>query len=787
MLGTPGEARLDVAMDHHFLTQAVAILLAGAAIAYVCFRLGLVPIVGFLVAGVAIGPHAFGLVRDHELVDAAAEVGVMLLLFTIGIEFSLEKLAKVKRLIFLGGGLQVVGATLAMTVLLALFGVGWREGVFTGFLVALSSTAIVLKLLADRTETNAPHGQAALGLLIFQDLAVIVMVLLVPMLAGGSGQGLSIVWALTKAGLIIAGVLLIARRVMPVVLEAVARTCSPELFLLTVIAICFGTAYLTNLAGVSLSLGAFLAGLVVSESRFSEHAMSEILPLQILFSATFFVSVGMLLDVLFLATMLPLVLLVIAAVLLVKVATTALAIRVLGSPASIATATGLILAQVGEFSFVLERAGREMGLSAFGIAGSGSQVFIAATVVLMVATPLLTSLGGRFASRRERLPETAEPEAPALEGGVALENHVVVAGYGEAARRLVRVLHGSHIPYVITTLSPHGATEAEQDGLPVMLGDSTKQRTLILAGTERAKMLVVPDDDPATARRIAAVARTVNPTMRILVRTRYIAEVEPLAEAGGDRIVADELESVVQLFADVMRGYNLPIEEIQAHEDAIRGGGYAALRAEEPPERPIAECALGPDCLDRRTVSIRAGAPAAGQTIADLGLWERFGITADSLRRGGETIERPEDETALQIGDELVMAGSADAFAAAAPLFRSGPLSEVESAAMDQAAARRVVDTERRVELPVASPPPCGHTGAIASVLPSARGCEDCLRIGDRWVHLRICMTCGHVGCCDSSPNRHATAHFHQTTHPIMKSLEPGEDWGWCFVDEITL
>src|SRR5262245_8207673 len=289
-------------MDAHFLTQAVAILLAGAAIAYVCFNLGLVPIVGFLIAGVVIGPHALGVVRDHELVDATAEVGVMLLLFTIGIEFSLDKLAKVKRLIFLGGTLQVVGASLVMMALLLLFGVDWHDGLFTGFLVALSSTAIVLKLLEDRTETNATHGQVALGLLIFQDLAVIVMVLLVPMLAGGGVPSIDIVWALAKAGLIIAGVLLIARRVMPTVLEMVARTCSPELFLLTVIAICFGTAYLTNLAGVSLSLGAFLAGLVVSESRFSQHALSEVLPLQILFSATFFVSVGMLLDVGFLAT-----------------------------------------------------------------------------------------------------------------------------------------------------------------------------------------------------------------------------------------------------------------------------------------------------------------------------------------------------------------------------------------------------------------------------------------------------------------------------------------------------
>jgi CPA2 family monovalent cation:H+ antiporter-2 len=304
-------------MEYHFLTEAVALVLAGAVIAYVCFRLGLVPIVGFLVAGVVIGPNALGLVRDQDVVDAAAEVGVMFLLFTIGIEFSLAKLGRIKHLIFTGGGLQVAGASFVTTAVLAMLGVEWRAALFTGFLVALSSTAIVLKLLADRGETTTPHGEVALGLLIFQDLAVIVMVLLVPLLAGAGGSAWAIGLALAKAGAIIALVLVVARRVMPIVLESVARTCSPELFLLTVIAICFGTAYVTNLAGVSLSLGAFLAGLLVSESRFSHHALGEILPLQILFSATFFVSVGMLLDLMFLLTYLPQVLLAIALVLLV--------------------------------------------------------------------------------------------------------------------------------------------------------------------------------------------------------------------------------------------------------------------------------------------------------------------------------------------------------------------------------------------------------------------------------------------------------------------------------------
>jgi CPA2 family monovalent cation:H+ antiporter-2 len=564
-------------MEHGFLSDAVALLLAGAGIAYLCFRLGLIPIVGFLVAGVVIGPHALGLVHDPALVDAMAEVGVMFLLFTIGIEFSLGKLAEMKQAIFAAGGLQVVLATLGTIALLAVFGVDWRSGMFTGFLVALSSTAIVLKILADRNETASMHGRLGLGILIFQDLAVVVMVLLIPMLGGSGGSALAIVWALTKAGLIIAAVLLVARRLMPLVLEQVARTCSPELFLLTVIAICFGTAFLTNLAGVSLSLGAFLAGLVVSESRFSQHALGEVLPLQILFSATFFVSVGMLLDVGFLATHLPLVLAGIAAVLLVKVATTGVGVLALGAPRPVAIATALMLAQVGEFSFVLERAGREMGLSPAGLGAAGSQTFIATPVVLMVLTPFLTSAGAAAARRVTQAAIPDEPDAAPLPEGPWRENHVVVAGYGLWARRLVRVLAGSGIPYVITTLSPEGANEAEAEGLPVLRGDASRQHTLLLAGTDRAKVLVVPDDDPAMAHRVVSVARITNPTMRIVVRTRYIAEIEQLSHAGADRVITEELESVVQLFADVMRSYGVTADDRAT---------ASAARAATPPCAP---------------------------------------------------------------------------------------------------------------------------------------------------------------------------------------------------------
>ncbi|HEY9403620.1 MAG TPA: cation:proton antiporter [Pyrinomonadaceae bacterium] len=779
-----------------FLTEVVALLVAGAVIAYVCNRFGLVPIVGFLLAGVCIGPNALGLVRDRALVDAAAEVGVILLLFTIGIEFSLQKLARIKRLIFGGGGLQVGLATLLTMGVLALVGVDWRTGLFTGFLVALSSTAIVLKLLGDRGETNERQGQVGLGLLIFQDLAIIVMVLLVPMLSGSGGSTVGIVWALVKACAIIAAVLVFARRLMPKVLEMVARTCSPELFLLTVIAICFGTAYLTSLAGVSLSLGAFLAGLLVSESRFSEHALSEIMPLQILFSATFFVSVGMLLDLSFLVQNLPLVLGVVAIVLIVKVVTTGASVLALGHGLPVAAASGLMLAQVGEFSFVLERAGREVGLSPAGLAAAGSQTFIASTVVLMVLTPLLMQIGSRLSRRLETKQAGREAATiaaqPLPEHLPQLEDHVIVAGYGQAARRLVRILSGSGIPYIITTLSPAGANEAEADGLIVLRGDASHQRTLQLAGVERAKMVVIADDDPATARRIASVARTTNPTMRILVRTRHISEIESLTEAGVDRVIAEELESIVGLFSDVLRDYRITAEEIDAHEEEMRRGGYVAL-LRDPVEgvASVVECDLPEDCLDTRTVTIRTGAAATAATLATLALEDKYGITLRSLRRNGDTLSDPPADFTLEAGDEVVLHGTAAAFARSAPLFRSQAGSPVEvdfaPTIPDNGGG---IDTEQILELkpdPSASPSSCAHLKMTRAVMPSARGCEECLRMGDTWVHLRICMTCGHVGCCDSSKNKHASEHYPATDHPIIKSLERGEDWAWCYADETYL
>ncbi|HEU5107992.1 MAG TPA: cation:proton antiporter, partial [Micromonosporaceae bacterium] len=524
-----------------FLGEVVALIVAAAAIGYVSSRLRVVPIVGFLLAGVAIGPHALGLVNSQEAIDAAAEIGVILLLFTIGIEFSLSRLAAMWRLVVLGGGLQVLLAIGLTTAVLAVFDVSWQVGVFTGFLVSLSSTAIVLRLLASRGQTRTETGQAALAYLIFQDLAIVVMVLLVPMLGGAGGSPLDVAAALGTAVAIIAVVLAASRWVMPRLLEIVARACSPEVFLLTVIAICFGTAYLTSLAGVSVSLGAFLAGMVVSESRHSEHALGEILPLQILFSATFFVSVGLLLDVGFLVSNLPMVLAVIAGVAVIKMVTTAASAAILRVRPAVVVGLSLLLVQIGEFSFVLERAGSEAGLSPAGLGEDGSQAFIAATVLLMVATPWLASLGDRWgAAADERLvgrrPRRVRPVA-AADGDGTLQDHVVISGYGEAARTLAADLAAAGVPFVITTLNPDGAEEADRAGFPVLRGDSTKRHILELAGVPRARMVVIPEDDAEEARRICAVVRSVAPDVTVVVRVDEPVDLDEMVAAGADKLI----------------------------------------------------------------------------------------------------------------------------------------------------------------------------------------------------------------------------------------------------------
>ncbi len=657
--------------DHilHLLTELTALVGASAVIAYLGQRFfRVVPLVGFLLTGVVIGPHALGLVADEQLVEGAAEVGVILLLFTIGIEFSLERLARIRRLVLGGGALQV-GLTLgAASGILVGFGVSVPAAIYTGCLVALSSTIIALKLLTDSSEIGSEHGQAALGVLIFQDMAVVGMVLLLPALAGQGGGVAGVALALGKAVAIIAVVLIIARRAMPVVLERIAAACSPDIFLLSLIAICFGTAWLASLAGLGVSLGAFLAGLIVSESSFSEHALSEILPLRILFSVAFFVSIGMLLDPRFIMAEPLLVLGIVVGLFALKALVTTGSLLVLRVPIGSSVTAGLLLAQVGEFSFVLERQGSLLGLHPAGSEELGGQAFIAATVVLMIATPAFAKLGpvlGRSLGRRADSPQAGDP-GPTPEGS---RGHVLIAGLGEAARDLSRTLDVAGIDVVIMTLSPDAATHAEAEGFTVVRGDYTRRHILEHAGIEKAALMVVADDDLTMTERVVAVTSSLNPSLPIVARVARSESELALGDAGAKRVVA------------------------------IAGAA----------ERELARVVLEEAGVAPHTISMLVA-----------------GVEPD-----GE---------GLRLGER-------------------------------QRASDR-----------------CDHARGTVTVFPgSERVCPECVAMGHGWVHLRVCMTCGYVGCCDSSQGRHARAHFEQTGHPVIMSWEPGEAWAYCFVHQTNL
>lgn len=657
-----------------FLNELVALFLVSVAIAYICYKIKLVPIVGFLLAGVIIGPNALGLVQDQELVDMLAEIGIILLLFTIGIEFSLEKLARIRSAIFVGGGLQVLLSIISVVAVLLAFNIDWKIGIYTGFLVALSSTAIILGLLSEQNKTDTPVGRLSLAVLIFQDFAIIAMVLLIPLLSGEGGSTVDILLVLGKAILLVIGIIILARKIVPWILDKVAQTRRQELFLLTVMAICFGTAALTNMVEVSLALGAFLAGLVVSESQYSDHALSEILPLKTIFNAVFFVSVGMLLDIEFVLEYPLLILGVAAGVFLLKFILSSVSLLVLGYPIRIAAASGIVLSQIGEFSFVLERAGRKAGLMPGGFGETGSQMFIAVSVILMLLTPLFLTISPKIGVLLSKTPlrklGEKKKQNSEVKSDIALEDHVILVGYGPAGRNLVRIFKETNIPFIVIEMNPKSVNEMLDNGINAIFGDATRTHILEHAHIQKAKLCVIAINDPDANPRIIKLAKYLNPTLQVIVRTRYLAQADAMELAGADTVVPEEMETTVSLFTNVLNAYMIPEQEIQQHIRELRAEDYQIMRGSIQEAQLMVLQGLDDEGLHTRAVIVRKGSFAEGKTLAELKLRNEFEITALTVHRGNKNIGNPAGTFKLEAGDRLVMVGQASHFADAAKIFR---------------------------------------------------------------------------------------------------------------------
>ncbi len=657
-----------------FLNEIVALFLVSVLIAYICYRIKLVPVVGFLLAGVVIGPNALGLVYEQELVNNLAEIGIILLLFTIGIEFSLEKLSRIKTAIFVGGGLQVLFTILVVVGILQFFGTDVKVAIYTGCLVALSSTAIILSLLSEQRKTDTPTGRLSLAVLIFQDLAIIAMVLMVPILSGENESATEIFSVLGKAVLLIALVVIMARKVVPWILEKVAYTRSKELFLLTVMAICFGTAALTNLADISLALGAFLAGLVVSESHYSEQAMSEILPLKTVFNAVFFVSVGMLLDIRFVLQY-PLVLLAVAAgIVVLKFVLSSLSLLILGYPIRIAAGSAVILAQIGEFSFVLERVGNASGLSPAGFGELGSQTFIAVSVLLMILTPFFLNISPNVGDLLAKTPlkklGAKKRKTSDDDEHLPLEDHVILVGYGPTGRSLARAFNELSIPFIVIELNPTSVKEMNSNGINAIYGDAARTHILEHAEIYKAKLCVIAINEPSINPRIINLAKYLNPTIEVIVRTRYISDSDILKQMGADHVVPEEMETTIRLFSWVLNAYLIPEETAERYVREIRSEDYQILRGSVREAHLMVLEGLDEEGLHTRAVQVRPGSFAANKTLAELKLRNSFEITVLTVKRGNKNIGNPSGDFLLAAGDRLVMVGLASRFAEAAQIFR---------------------------------------------------------------------------------------------------------------------
>ncbi len=634
------------------LVDVLILLAVSIPVSFLCHKLKLPAIVGFLVTGMIVGPHAAGWIAETEAVRAMAEIGVVLLLFTIGVEFSFEKFfSEGPKFIWLGLA-QVVITVVATAVLSKIFGLPLRQGIFLGFLFALSSTAIVLRILADRSELDSPQGRLSVGILIFQDICIIPMMLLVPTLAGEAVNFLHVAKQLGLAVLAIAVLILAARYIVPKVLGQVVQLRNRDVFLITVLFICLGTAYATSSMGLSLAIGAFIAGLVISESVYSHQILSEILPFRDIFNAIFFISVGMLLDVPLFLQNWSAGLITAASVLIGKAALILLILLMSKITFRISWITAFCLAQVGEFSLLLAQEGNTYKLLPENV----YQIFLSSSILTMILTPFVILLAAPIGLRIQRM--LKQPLTPEETGKQLLKDHLVIIGFGLNGQNLARVVRDIGIPFLVVELNDRLVKDAHKENIPVLFGDATRNEVLHLAGIQNARTVVIAISDIAATRSVVSMARNLSPNTVILVRTRYVAEVDSLMRLGADTVIPEEFETSIEIFSRVLEQYNIPDHLIDQQVAVIRSGSYGMLRGLSLTQERLLKIS---ELFLKSTVQqvvIGTDSPAKNKSLQELDLRKETGASVIAIVRGEDVANNPGGDFRLQENDVVVLWGA---------------------------------------------------------------------------------------------------------------------------------
>ncbi|HSO73948.1 MAG TPA: cation:proton antiporter [Blastocatellia bacterium] len=644
--------------DLPLFKDMLILLVASIPIAFIASRLRLPVIVAFMVTGVLIGPYGLALINDVHAVEVLAEIGVVLLLFAIGLEFSLRRILDMKRMVFGGGGIQVTLTALLTTLVAYEAGRRFGQAIFFGFLLALSSTAIVLKSYMDRAELDSPHGKAGIGILLFQDLCVVPMMLLAPVLSGKEGSSaVKILLTLGSAFAAVAIIIVTARKIIPYLLHHIVRLRSPEVFIIFIVLVSLGTSWITAQFGLSLALGAFIAGLVLSESEYSHQIVADVLPFRDVFNSIFFISIGMLLSIGFLVTHMGMVLAWVVALIVGKAFIIALAVRLLGNSLRVSTMTAVGLAQVGEFSFILAKVGVGQGL----LTDADYQTFLAAAIISMIATPFLIKAAPRigYAIQSKLSPNSLlEPSMMGFDPGAQLKGHIIIVGYGLNGRNLSKVLHRVNIPYAILDLNAETVRKAAEQGEPITFGDGTRHEVLHRMNLESARILVLATSDPIATRRTVALAREMNTDIHIIVRTRYMAELPDLYQLGADQVIPEEFETSIEIFSRVLREYGVARNVIQGEVEEIRREGYQMLRA---PSQPVLELSALSEALgvaSTETLFIDRKSPVIGKTLGELNVRNQTGATVITAIRDGNTEINPGPDFKFEAEDIIVLLGS---------------------------------------------------------------------------------------------------------------------------------
>jgi len=642
-------------MELTILIDIIIILGLALVVTYICNLIKIPVIVGFLLTGTIAGPYGFSFISAVHEVEVIAEIGVILLLFSIGMEFSLKHLLQIRKAVLLGGSVQVILTFAIVTGIAFLFELPIPKAIFVGFLAALSSTAIVLKQLQTSGQIEAPQGRTTLGILIFQDVIIVPMMIITPFLASTGDFQLNTLWLLGGKMLLLLILIFVGTKwIIPRLFFLIAGTKNRELFLLSVVFIAFAIAWLTSKLGLSLALGAFIAGLMIAESQYSHNAISHILPFRDIFMSFFFVSVGMLLNLNTVIVYYPYILGFFGLLIVIKIFTASFATLLLKYPLAIALMVGFSLAQIGEFSFILAKTGRSYDL----IDQTAYQLFLAVAVLTMLVTPFLINMGEHAEKITRYIPlpkRIKQRRFDTKNKPPRLTSHLIIVGLGLNGKNLVHAAQVANLPYLIVDLNPDTVNRERKAGLPIYFGDASQTAVLEEMQVSTARALIIAGPDVATMRRIVFLAKLQNPEIHIIARTRFVSEIEPLRELGADEVIAEEFESAIEIFTRVLRLFNISNSQIDALSQEVRAEGYSGLRTEDWACAKLDDLNL-PD-VNIQQLTIPENSIINGKSIQEFISPLKYKINILVLRKREKTIQNPDQSEIINSGDNLVVFG----------------------------------------------------------------------------------------------------------------------------------